>query len=120
MSNVLLPLFDDVTFANYFRLECVPVQNYRFNKYFRLEIDTEKIEEFDEYVRLEINDSGEFEEVVGLEVPEVELDEVVGVELEILPDTVEFDEVVGVEIHTGEDYDGLSDILQWIDKFSFI
>jgi hypothetical protein len=110
MSNYLSSLFDSVTFTNYFRLECIPVQNFHLNKYFRLGTDAEEIEEFDEYVRLEIKDSGEVEEVVGLEMPEAELDEVVGVEIEILPDTAKFEEVVGVEIQIEEDYDDLSDI----------
>ena len=40
---------------------------------------------------------------------DIELDEVVGMELVQLPDTVEFEEVVGLEISNEEEWDDLSD-----------
>ena len=95
--------------TNYFRLECKKVPNFRFEKYFRVEVP-EEVEEFEEYVRIEVSDSGEIEETVGLELADIEFDEVVGMELIQLPDTVELEEVVGLEISNEDDWDDLSDL----------
>jgi hypothetical protein len=99
MSNLITSVFDTVTMTNYFRLECFPVRDMSFDRYFRIEVDPE-VEELEEYVRLEVDDYGNVEEVIGLEVSEVEWEEVVGMELKVVERT-EFEEVVGLEINLG-------------------
>ena len=108
MSKLLSSVFDTLTMTKYFRLECKKVPNFRFEKYFRVEVP-EEVEEFDEYFRVEVSDSGEIQETIGLELVDIELDEVVGMELIQQPDSVEFEEVVGLEISYEEDWDDLSD-----------
>jgi hypothetical protein len=109
MADFLCSVFDTLTMTNYFRLECNNVPAFRFEKYFRVEVP-EEVEEFEEYVRIGVSDSGEIEETVGLELADIEYDEVVGMELIQLPDTVELEEVVGVEISNEDDWDDLSEL----------
>ena len=76
--------------TNYYR-GFTYVPNIRLKKYFRLEVEPVSADSFDEYVRLEVTDSGDFEEVIGLEIREPKLTEVVGIEVEVLPGTMFFD-----------------------------
>jgi hypothetical protein len=108
MSALVSAVFDTLTMTNYFRLECQKVRNFRLEKYVRVEVP-EEFEEFNEYVRIEVSDSGKIKETVGLELAELQLDEVIGMELVQRPDTVEFEEVVGLESSNEEGWDNLSD-----------
>ena len=109
-NNAGIPcsISDATTMTHYFRLEAVIVEHFRLEKYFRLELrPVEPV--FREYERFEVNSAGELEEVVGMEVEscDIEFDEVVGVEVVILPSTIEFEEVVGLEFAENflDDYD---------------
>src|ERR1700737_1887375 len=97
-NNAGIPcsISDATTMTHYFRLEAVIVEHFRLEKYFRLELrPVEPV--FREYERFEVNSAGELEEVVGMEVEscDIEFDEVVGVEVVILPSTKSLRKLLG-------------------------
>lgn len=111
-SGILCSVFDSVTTTEYFRLECIDVKEVQLEEYVRVVVVAVD-PTLEEYFRLEVDESGEVEEVVGIEIKcDWELEVIVGMEILESESDIEFDVVVGLEIsHTFiDDYDELAEM----------
>ena len=78
-------------------LEYTPTKVFELRKYFRQEVDP-VASKLEPYYRIEVGENGELEEVCGLEINDLDFEEVVGMELVELGRKVTFNATIRLEI----------------------